>query len=248
MTDFPVDDVPVPATLPEATDTEPASEALVIEDAPEAVDETPAPAPDPYEEFGGRDTIERAHRIWQASQTREGLVDIFAEAGAHLGLSVEQLQAFFKEPAPEDDPDYDPERPLTVKEFQDLQSKQAQEAAEKERARNREAGFKAAQATIAELGLKSDAEELVAIYQLGDKYLAGDTSPESVSNAIKRGYADFQALIQKQHEAYLKRKQEVAASVPGAPSGGAPPAEPPAPEPQSVAEATKLAKARGYFR
>jgi hypothetical protein len=60
--------------------------------------ETPA---DPYADFGGRESVEQAMALHKATQSQDGLMRLFFEAGRSQGLSYSQMEALFGQAAPE---------------------------------------------------------------------------------------------------------------------------------------------------
>lgn len=215
-----------PETLPEVTET------------PETP-ETPAPE-DPYSEFGGRETIEAAHRLYEATRTEQGVIDLFIEAGKSLGLSLQQMQALFgaTEETPEET--VDPDEPLTIGQFQELQRKQAEEAAAREAEKVRETARRAVTKTVAALGLKPGDPVTQTILQLADQHVGNNYGDfDAVAKAVRQGHADFQAIVEQEKQKALTTKHALAQTVPQAPAGGAPAADPGEPEPRDVAEAIK---------
>lgn len=243
------------APAPEATPAEPIVEATpavtegvepVVTEAVEPVVETPPAVVDPYEEFGGRERIEAAHRLYEASSTEDGVIQLFLESGRSLGLGLKEMQALFESlggvgdvPEPPD-----PDEPMTRGEWQAAMEAERQAQA----AREAEAQTNAARATVQRaltalsLDVKDPATQ--AILTHGDKYLNGDLSEANVLNAIRRGQADYEVEIEKQARAYLAKKAAAQQNVPSAPAGAGPAAEPPAEEPKNVAEAIKAVRKR----
>jgi hypothetical protein len=237
-----------PAPAPDTTAAEPVTlDTDPGTPAPEtALPGTPAPetASDPYSEYGGRDTVAAAIKLHQATQSPDGVVQLFMEAGQALGLGVKDMERLFGEGTPEPPAPEDLERPLSVKEFQEALAKQREEQVTQAQAQQRSIAEAAVQKTTTELGLKANDPTTKLVLEMGDKYLNGDLSPENITNAVKRGYADYQAMIVREAEAYLSRKQQQAASVPGAPSGASAPSAPPPKEPADIQEAIRMARKR----
>src|SRR5690606_28567939 len=96
----------------EAPETDTAPEAPETGTAPE----TPEPDADPFADFGGREAVEAAMRLYNAAATEDGIIQIFIEAGRTLGLTVEQMQRMFSDdPVPGSEspvPEFDPDEPL----------------------------------------------------------------------------------------------------------------------------------------
>lgn len=91
----------------------------------------------------------------------------------------------------------------------------------------------------------AQAQELV---QRGSAYYDPTqwADPAHVHQAILRAHAEQEAANEARYQAYLQRKKEDRGSQPVNTGGGAAGAEP-LPEPKSMAEARKMAKAAGFF-
>lgn len=242
VVDSPVVEETPPVESVEPTDT--ASEAVESDVPASPAPESPA---DPYEEFGGRDTIEAAHRMYQAAQSEDGVIQLFLEAGRSLGLGLKEMETLFTSltgSGGEEAEEPDPDEPLTVGQWQKFQQEQQQREAERQATAAREAARQVVQATVADLGLDPKDPATKVVLQFGDQYLKDDLSPEAVAAAVRRGHADYLAAVEQHSKAYLEKKRGQAASVPSAPSGAAAPAEPAPAEPQNVAEAIKIARKR----
>lgn len=250
VADAPVVDAPVvdDIEIPDDIDLD-----TPLVDAP-VVDE-PVEEADPFEAFGGREKIAEAQRVYELTQTDEGVVQLFIEAGRSLGLSFEQMEALFNAQqaagAPvEDDEDLD--APLTKREWMEQQRAAQAAAAEAAAAQSRQGAVAAAQqsiaATFAELGVEMDSEAAKVVLQFGDQHFdRQNPTPENVRAAVLRGHAEYTAFLDKQSREYLKAKREKAASVPKAPVGASAPATAAPDEPKSAAEAAARVRARlGY--
>lgn len=245
------------APEPEAVETEivseeaPSQETLddVVSETPEvetveAVEEVPE-VEDPYATWGGKDTIEKAHKMWEAAQTEQGVVQLWLEAGRSLGLGLKQMEELFGTPgaasaeAEVEVEEEDPDRLLTYREFQELQAKDRQSAAEVQQA----AAVETARTTIAEtltsVGVSAKDPTADLILKLADKHMADptDLSPETVANAVRRGHAEFVALVEAEQQKRIASKVAVAKTIPKAPGGAAAPSAAPESEPRDVAEA-----------
>lgn len=217
-----------------------------VESAPD-VPEAPAveEPSDPFSEFGGRDVVAAAHRLYEASRTEDGVIQLFLEAGRNLGLGLDQMQALFEElggsgQVPEDDPSLD--EPLTRRELLELE--QQRQAAEQQRQAQQLQEFARTAVTEALSGLGVDPQTNPAthlILQFADRHRAPDApmTAESIKEAVRAGYADYQAHIEREAQAYLTKKRQAAAAVPKAPAGSGAPAAPAPAEPKNVAEAIK---------
>lgn len=223
----------------------PAIGELVDVETETATTEAAEPA-DPFQEFGGRETIEAAHRLYEASRTEDGVIQLFLEAGRSLGLGLKDMQALFESlggegtaPTPEGP---DPDEPITWADFQALQQKQAQEQAAREADAQQASARAAVQKALTDLKLDPADPATKIILEHGDKYVNGDFSEANIANAVRRGHADFQAILEKKAQEYVQTKRQQATSVPSAPAGNAAPATPPAEEPKDVAAAIKAAR------
>ena len=246
-----VNDVDLGAYLDQASapEPEPTPEPAPAIDNP--VDEFGVPATqeqaqveiDPFQDFGGRQNVEQALKLWEAVATEDGVVQVFIEAGRSLGLTPEQMQGLFGEVQEIEQPD--PDAPLTRAEWEAwqrqqqeaVQVQQYQQAVQQVRAEASQAVHKA----VGEIGLDMENPATQYVLQLGDKYLDKSTppSPEAVRNAVQRGWADYQVLTQQAQQQYVNTKRTQAASVPGAPSGASAPSSSADPEPKNVAEASE---------
>lgn len=213
-----------------------------------AVAEAPV-AEDPFAAYGGKDLVEAAVKLHQATRDHDGLIQLFVEAGQALGLGVREMEALFQQGRAGEviaaasagaEADEDEDRFLTVKELRELEAKRQAEAA----AAAQEAQVAAARATVANtfesLGVDPSDPTADLILQLGNKHLAaGRLDAESVSAAVRAGHAEFLSLVDKQAKAYLRAKRDQAAKVPSAPSGAGAPAAAPLPPPKNVDEAIR---------
>lgn len=249
-----------PAAEPDAPATEPvASEPAPVEPAPaepdastepvadEPVAETPAAGEteDPFAAYGGKDAVEAAVRLYEATRSEQGVIDLFIEAGKSLGLSLQQMQGLFGVEETPAEEEVDPDEPLTIGQFQEMQRKAQEEAERQEAERVRAVATKALNDTLDALGLKREDPVTQAILQLADQHVNGNYGDyDAVAKAIRQGHADFQALVEQEKAKALQAKHQQAQSVPSAPAGGAPPAEPAEPEPKDVAEAIKQVRKR----
>lgn len=256
--DEPVPDEPVLEEPPEPEGGEPAPEPELEGVDPE-VPEEPGSA-DPYEEFGGRQTIEAAHRMYQAAQTEDGVIQLFLEAGKQLGVGLDKIEALFTGATPEPegqggsggdagyDYDQDPDRPLTLREWQEHQRQQAeqqrQQAQQAQVAQARQAATDAIQEAVKDLGFTMEDKATKAILTLGNEYLEGKgiPDPKAAADAVRRGHADYLALIEQERQEYLSKKRQAGETVPKAPAGAAAPSSPPPAEPKDTAEAIRQAR------
>lgn len=220
-------------------------EPAAVEPAEPAEPAAVEPA-DPFADYGGKEEIERAVRLWKATQSDEGVIQVFFEAGQAMGLGLKEMQALFDAvtgatPEPET-PAFDPDEPLTRGEFEALQQQQRQSELERQAAQIRATAKVTVQAEVDALGLDPASPTTKIVLQNADAYLNGDFSPESIKAAIRRGHADYTAQVQKDAERLLQIKREQAAAVPSAPAGSGAPSEPPPAEPKNVAEAALIVR------
>lgn len=250
----PVDDLPV--DVPD----EPVLEELDVP-APEAGAELEPEAPagdDPFAEFGGKDTVQAALKLHQATQSEDGIVQLLIEAAQALNVPLDKVEALFADqpaaPAPaagepEYDYDEDPDRPVTLRELREAEAARqqaAQQAAQQAKVEAaRQSASKVVADTVTELGLTMEDEAAQIVLTLGNKYLPnGSLDPTVIANAVKRGHADYTALVERERQAYIASKRKAADTVPTAPAGNAAPSTPAPAEPKDTAEAIKIARKR----
>ncbi len=246
---------PVTEVTPSEAAPAPFEGAPVTEAPVTGVPEAQAPIPpaepeDPFSEFGGRETIEQAHRLWQASQTDDGVARLFFEAGQAMGLGLKEMQALFDglggEPEPTE-PQFDPDEPLTYGQFQALQEEQRQAAAAQHAEQVRQVAAETVRTEITALGLTPQDPATRIILQFADTHLTGEPSPKAIKDAIARGHADYRAQIEREAQQILQTKHQQAQTVPSAPAGAGAPSEPPPPEPKNAAEAALIVRRKlGY--
>lgn len=259
------ENTPAPDAAPEAAPDPVVEDVAPIEDAPvdtptdapvdapvegEAPPVEEPPAPEPFGGYFADETeAQAAQRLYQATQSEDGVISLFLEAGRNLGLGLKEMQALFDDLSgqePAEEPDLD--EPLTRGEFLAEQQKREAAAAAAEAERVRSAASSAVDSTMAELGVAPTLDgkpnpAYALVLQLGDKHFDDkNITPESAAEAVRRGHAEYQALVERESQAYLARKKAKADAVPAAPVGAGPAAEPPAEEPTSVAEAIKIAR------
>ena len=237
---------PVPGTEveePEVTEVE-GPEVTEVED-PE-----PEPEPvDPFADFGGRDAVEQAARLYKNVQTQDGIMRLFFEAGRALQIPLDRIEGVFgaqaaaavaaqeAEPEPADDD------MITWGQVKQLLQREVIQPFQQTEAQRTETAARSAVASARdELGIK-DEKTWQAVLRMGDQYLGNDMSPENVRNAVRRGHADFVEALKSSQAHYKAQKVATKAAVPKAPSGGVvAPAE--AEEPKDLDEAFKRARAR----
>lgn len=254
--DTPILNADATADADVTSDADVTADAVVVEPGTEATEDTDAADTDPFAEFGGRETVEAAKAIYDATRNEDGVIKLFIEAGRSLGLGLNELEALFGKDVADAaadalddaavDPATDPNRPMTFAEFQRLQAEQAAAATQEQATA---AARSTVDATFTALGI-ADHDTRMAVLQMGDKYLTdGALDPAAVKAAVERGAADFKALVEKNAKAYLSGKKEVASTLPKAPSGTGDLGAPAVSEPKSVEEASirvreQLRKAR----
>jgi DNA-binding transcriptional MerR regulator len=200
---------------------------------------------DPFADYGGKDVVEQAYKIHQATQSEDGVIQLFIEAGQSLGLGLREIQELFEGGSTEEaepDEEYDPDEPMTRAEFQAEMDRQAQAQWQGQAQQIEQAARQTVAATAQELGLDLADPASQVILQMGDKYLGEDLSPANVAAAVRRGHADYQALVEKESQVYLAKKAKAAQTVPSAPAGSSAPTEPKPAEPRDIAEAIKIAR------
>jgi hypothetical protein len=222
-------------------ETDPAGESGSTDGAPAA--ETVA---DPYADFGGRESVEQAMALHKATQSQDGLMRLFFEAGRSQGLSYSQMEALFGQAAPEAPAtaQYADDDLLTYAQVKELMQREVLEPMHQNQAQQAEAGARAVVNSQREaLGVKDDAT-WNAVLQLGDRYLGDDLSPDAVRSAVQRGHADFINLVKSNATEYVTAKADARKTVPKAPSGGSMSTPAAEAEPKTVEEAIKRARQR----
>ena len=234
---------------PVAEDTAPAAEPVAYEDKPYSEPEPaaePSEPSDPYADYGGRDVVEQAHRMHQATQSEDGIIQLFIEAGQSLGLGLREIQTLFEggtlEPDEGEAPEYDPDEPITRAEWDAERQREQDNQQQSQNYMIEATARQAVAATAAELGIDLNDPGSQIILQMGDRYLNDDLSPQSIKDSMRRGQADYQALVERESQAYLAKKSAAGKTVPGAPSGSAAPSESAGAEPRDTAEAIKIAR------
>lgn len=230
------DFAPQPEPAPEE-----AGESIEVPAAETTVD-------DPFSAYGGKESVDRAYKMWEMSRTDDGVVQLFLEAGQSLGLGLDKMQAIFEGEAGliDDAPEApDPDEPLTRAEFAAALEAQQRAAQEATAAQLHEANAAAVKAEMSTLGLDPADPATQIILNLGDRhYDRSSTNPQDAVIALRKGHADYAALVQRESAKYLETKVSTAATVPGAPSGsGAPPTET-VPEPHNTLEAIQAVRRR----
>jgi hypothetical protein len=249
-----VEAAPTEAAAPVEAVEAPAVDTGAVEAPPAGTPEVPAgeappaaPEPPAWENpFSALDQseVERAHRMYQAGQTEEGVIDLFIEAATTLGLSLEQVQALFGDPQ-EPAEEIDLDEPMTKGEWLEWQKQQAAVQQQTVQQQQIQVAAQAIDGVAKDLGLDPKDPSFQIVLNLGDQYLPdGSTDPKAVAEAVRRGHADYLVLIEKESKRVLEAKRAQAAAVPSAPAGAAAPAAEPPAEPMNVAEAIKAARKR----
>lgn len=234
---------PVAPAAPAAPTPAPAGDAGVGSPAG-----TPAPAADPFAEYGGADSVKDAVALQRALATPEGVKALFMEAGRAQGLGDDKLDALFKkEVAAGNDPIAellaDPDRQLTAKDvIQLLDSREtklrADIAAEAGSQSHATAMSNAIDSAFTEFKVGEDDRSVVLA--LADKALgidAAKATPQQAADAIRKGKEQFDKLVADKAEAYVKAKAEQRNTLPAPLTGGSTTGGTPLPEPTSLAEA-----------
>jgi hypothetical protein len=195
--------------------TEPQLDALAPEPDPSASADA-----DPYADFGGRETVEKAHQLHQALQTEEGVWNVFFQAGRALGLGTREIEALFAEsqgePEPEGPADDDV---MTFGQFKTLMDETVTKPQQlREQQLAEDMARTAIDQAVEKLGI-TDPELREAVLQLGDRYLGDDISPAAVKVAVEKGFAAYQKLVAAEKAKYTQEKRDGAAGVPKAPAG-----------------------------
>lgn len=192
------------------------------------------------------DELGQAAALHKALQTEDGVIEQFIATGQSLGFGVRELQRLFAdEPvtpaapaapaAPVTDPILgdDPERLLTAAEVKTIMDAQREEFdgrfTQSEEARQRES-FEAKQKVVFgtidsffEGHDIKDAETRAFVANLAEKTIpSGADSYDSavVTAALERGFAEYEAFVEKQAQAYITKKGGTALSQPTHVGGG----------------------------
>lgn len=223
----------------EVVETEPVEGAEVIETEPEFT--LPDDFADQVKSWGvSTDELAQAAALHKALQTEDGVVEQFIATGQSLGFGVKELQRLFvDEPvtpaapaapaAPVPDPILgdDPERLLSaaeVKQYLDAQRAEFEgRFTQSEEVRQAEA-FQAKQDRVFgaidtwfDSKEVTDKETRAFIAQLGDKTIprgADAYDPQVVTAALERGYAEYEAFVEKQAQAFIAKKAGTALAQP----------------------------------
>lgn len=211
------------------------------------IEEDAAPA-DPFAEFGGTDSVKTAVAFHRHVQNADGALETFFQLGRSFGLGVREIEALFggSQAAAEDEPQGPADDDvMTYAEFKRAIEQEVRlPLREQQMLQTRQAAQIAVHSTIKELGIEDD-QTKAAILQLGDRYLDGsDLSPEVVANAVRRGHADFIALVQANADKYRAKKAAVARTIPKPVKGVGAPAGQVEAEPKDVKEAIARARRR----
>lgn len=248
----------------EVTVGEPAVEAP--EGSEPEVDPAPAEPVDPYAEWGGREAVEQAVNLDRALQTRAGTQALIEEAGKALygadpakAALLQQLLAE-ADAAPANDPLAeilsDPDRLLSPAEVAQIVDTKVQQAIEKvlgehvqplEQRQQAEAAAavqRSIQTAMSQIEVPAEAQK--AVLDFADRYITGDADlhdPAKVTDAIRRGHADWQAEMERQAKVYLEGKKKVVEQHPTTLKGGTAPGGEDAPEPKNEDEAIAAVRA-----
>lgn len=250
---------------------EASSDAIEESSAPAVEPEVPAPgaegehatesaaeaAPEPtleerLEAWGGSDKVEQAMRLYRdlttdGEEAEAARTQMLLTLANYYGISQRELMAMLPnadelpaEEAPAEDDDED--RPLTRKEFLEMQRQQQAESAA---AAARAQGQSAFDAVVSELGLGQQQKEIVAM--LGNKYLEPEgafPTADEITKAMKKGYADYQKQVEAEAQKYLEEKRKTADELPTPLSGGTTSAGSELPPPKNVKEASARVRAQ----
>lgn len=208
---------------------------------------------DPFAPYGGPDEVKAAVDWYKRANDPEGALETFFALGRSMGLGVREIEnLFYAQQGQQAPAQPEPQAPgpadddvMTYADFKkymaEMQEQVQQPIQQLQRQQQFERAQQTVQSTIQQLGIEDDATK-AAVLQLGDRYLGDDLSPQNVANAVRRGHADFIALVQANADKYRKQKAAQAKSVPKAPKGGGPAGVEPEPEPRDIKEA--IARAR----
>lgn len=248
--------------------TEPRLDEQPAPEAPSASEEPSEQPEDPFQPFGGKENVEAAITLAQGFTTEDGLKAIFAETAQALGISPDQAGALLTGQAPQQpaqQPSGDEEQQQELSDddvltwgearerFEQMLKERVgpiEEQAQQQQATARQAAAaQATQSTLQELNLDpTDEDQQGFIEQVkiaASAHLAADDwNPEHIKNALRKGYEEHTAYLERQARKYLESKANDADSVPqtlGGGSGGGEPVE----EPQNIQEAIARARKAG---
>lgn len=191
--------------------------------------------------WGGAETIEEAIAIQQALGTKPGLTALAEEALRALGVGNERIAEILsgESPAPAGETPAnpleallgdDPDRLMSAREVLDIVQQLVDKEVKTPLAQERQQQFEATarhnvqSALTSVLGESYDEVEGKAVCDFAEKYIDQDGLQDGtkVAEALRRGKADFDAVVAKRHDAYLKEKQEAAEQHPTPLSGQSP--------------------------
>lgn len=246
---------PIVAPVVEAP---PAGEAEpIVEEGAEPIVEEAAPPPTDWgarvEEWGGETTVAEAVQLRQALATRDGVEELFRQAGRALGFGDPAISALFDpniDPDAEPEPTVedllsDPERVLTAGDIQRILSHEREQAqAQSDQQRTAQTILSAIESSFEDLKI-ADEDDRIAVLTLADqlvpKHQQGD--PAVVSQAIRTAHERFQSKVRAAAEAIVQNRAAVHEALPtplpaGGGSGGSAIEE----EPKTLAEAKERAR------
>lgn len=186
------------------------------------------PADDPFAEFGGIEQVRQYQAAVNAWGTEEGLTVAAVEALRGLGFETDVIESLFnwqEEPPADPLADIDDDTPLTKADVQrllveqqrrfDQRVGQVEETFEEAQERQRfEQATHAAVGALQALGVNNDADKQ-GVITLAQAYIAPDEwDPEVIANAVRRGHADWQSIVNARAEEYLRTKQGQRDSLP----------------------------------
>jgi DNA-binding transcriptional MerR regulator len=221
---------------------------------------------------------EQAYSAWQvqeALRTQDGVRALVSNGLTALGYSVEQVRAAlenYQEPQGEPDPwaDLDDDEPITVAQARALAAQAAQASTQQVAdplrevqaaiAQQQQAAVRSVtdQAVIAALGpvptddpAKEQAyrQRVDAIVNRGAIYYDPNqwNNPQHIQAAVNRAVAELNAEDEARFQSYLATKRSARAGTPPNTAGGAG-TDGPLPEPKTMEEARKQARAVGFFQ
>jgi len=186
------------------------------------------PAPvvdDPFAEYGGVEAVRQRQAAVEAWGTEEGLTVAAVEALRGLGFERDVIESLFNWEAEEEpDPlaDVPDDEPLTKEQMRAWMEREierrvrpVEESFEESQERQRfEQATHAAVGALQALGVQDDATKQ-GVITLAQAYIAPDEwDPEVIANAVRRGHADWNSIVQAEAEKYLLAKQGVRDSLP----------------------------------
>lgn len=241
----------MPDEITQSVDTGVVDDAVILTPDPEVEGGETVESTDPYEAYGGKESIEQAVQLSKSLQTENGVWQMFFQAGRALGLRVRKIEALFQAQQAGGEGGAAPDQPsdddvMTYGQFKQMMDETVYKpAAEQAQAQAELIANQAINGTLNDLGVQSP-EAREAILQLGDRYLGEDISPSACKAAVEKGHQDYLKLVAAERKRYVEEKRAQANGTVKVPTGSSVTAAPKEydSEPKDVAEAIRRARQR----